>query len=236
MSRNSPHRLLMALTVVASFAARANASVFETIPLGGYANFDVADNVANSPQGSDVLLGGIPFDMTNGRGYRAPFVNETQLEETIIFDDLSIAAPETVFLMLNSAWGIAGTHVSDIFIETSSGLQMSVPIVEGINIRDYAESPNWVNSVTDPMSIEVLSSIHPPTGWNSRIDRYQIELPLSWTAEILDSITIHSFPGPMNGGTLHLQGGITVQSIPEPSSALLLGAAGLAAICRRRSE
>jgi len=194
---------------------------FTMLNLGKYANWNIRDNYKDIPTGEQVILAGIPFDMSTGKGYRAPYSGESQQEDTIRFDGLDIARPESVYLLVNTAHGIPDTKVAEIALHMRSGLSFTYSLVVGKQIRCYMKGGHDPDITVDEHCTEVFQGKDVDSGLPLRIDILQIEVPAHYQDEILNSIEIKLLPGPRRGGILLMHSAPTIRS--QSSASVLPG-------------
>gem|GEM_PF-2162158 len=145
--------------------------------------------------------------------------------------DLSVSlfGADSVYTIINSAWGEKGNTVGSVRFIGTGGLVHTVNLVEGFNVRDhYNNTSAYTDELTDPNSMNVFTS---STG--VRLDMQKFDLPDEFLTQTLTSIQFTSAGGSPQGQPF--LAAATVMAIPEPETyALLLSGLALVGVVIRR--
>ena len=142
---------------------------------------------------------------------------------------VSLFGADSVYTIINSAWGQNKATVGSVRFVGTGGLDYTVDLVEGFNVRDhYNNTSAYTDDLTDPNSMNVFTS---STG--VRLDMQTFDLPDSFLTQTLTSIQFTSAGGDPQGQPF--LAAATVKAIPEPATyALLLAGLSLAGVVIRR--
>jgi hypothetical protein len=145
--------------------------------------------------------------------------------------DLSVNlfGADSVYTIINSAWGENSNTVGSVRFIGTGGLDYTVNLVEGFNVRDHYNNPkDYTDDLTDPNSMNVFTS---STG--VRLDMQKFDLPDAFLTQTLTSIQFTSAGGSPQGQPF--LAAATVMAIPEPETyALLLAGLTLTGVVIRR--
>ncbi|MDD2761883.1 MAG: hypothetical protein PHH11_16520, partial [Methylomonas sp.] len=141
-------------------------------------------------------LGGVPFNLqTDADGDNVFWGTELNLKTYSGSSSLTLTlAPHlygatTVYTLINSAWGTAGSNVGSITFVADNGDSHTVQLVEGVNVRDHYYG-SYVNTVSaDYVTLNVMGSNTPDT---SHLDMQAFALPTSFATKTLTGIVFTS--------------------------------------------
>ena len=251
LSRSFPSSLTStfrpAMLIVAALAAcsatSAMAQVFTTITLTPVANARL--------QATWPTFTGVPYPQGNQTWASVPWNLGTGGNNAWFSRVASGGNPRSVTIPINVT-GATSVHTlmntwqgntsQNLYVELqfagSSGSTFTTTFFGGVHIRDWFQGI-YTNSVTSPNTTANVYSINVgPNGGTgtSRLDMQTIALPAAFASQTLTSLTIRDFGADPNGtfGQRSFIYGLTVNSIPSPSAATLLGLGGLMAARRRR--
>ena len=204
--------------------AKSKGDFFTQINLGDY-NYDYIANTpgniflgahAQYPTGA-VALGNVPFAIpsTGNNIWSAHIDTDKMLNIT----NLSINNASQVHMLVNTFWGTTDqTRGATVKVYGSGGAVSEAILVGNSHMRDYLNG-SYTNSINNTTTKEVFTA---GTGGAAvRLDKFQFDLPAAFQTQQLTRIELVD-----NGGTSVSRvftAGITVQSVPEPSSVCLLG-------------
>lgn len=159
-------------------------------------------------------LGGVPFELqTDADGDNvfwgtnlnlSTFSGSSSLTLTLA---TNLYGATTVYTLINSAWGTAGSNVGSISFNADNGDTYTVQLVEGVNVRDHYYD-GYVNTVSSSaVTTNVIGSDTPGT---AHLDMQAFTLPSSFKTETLTSIVFTSTGSSATG--LPFLAGVTVQA------------------------
>jgi len=233
--------LVVASVVGLGIIAGAQAGPFTPVDFSQFYNFNPQSQYG-FPSGAQSFAG-VPFQMTvdqNGNdSWQSVFMPCNLCSITV---PVGVAGVATIYTLLSTWWGEAGTLGGTVTANGSAGDHFTYKLIAGDNIRTYPiltnqgignirdYNPNAFTSdfLGDPSAQQVFLNC-----CGQRVDMQTIALPDVFAGETLDSITFTTINVP-SYWTEFLQG-ITVEA-PEPGTLTLFGV-GLAALAwsRRRS-
>lgn len=202
-----------------------------TIPLPTYnerlQTFPGAGN--QFPEGN-VTLGGIPFSIPSG----AENIWDSQLApgsnpRTLVVP-VNLFGVQTVYSLVNTLWGSfqPPPGLASIQFNGSLGASYTFNLVGNSDIRDFLFNV-FTNSINNTTTTNVFNA---GSGFGNavRLDMQTIVLPAAFQTQTLTDITFVD-----NGGTndqrIFVAGlSVAVAAVPEPTSLLLIGTAGVVAL------
>ncbi|MCQ8106081.1 hypothetical protein NP590_18370 [Methylomonas sp. SURF-2] len=159
-------------------------------------------------------LGGIPFELqTDADGDNvfwgtnlniSNFSGSSSLTLTLA---TNLFGATTVYTLINSAWGNAGSNVGSITFKASNGDTHTVQLVEGVNVRDHYYG-SFVNTVSS--SAVTLNVIGTNQSGTAHLDMQAFALPSAFQNETLTSIVFTSTGSSSTG--LPFLAGVTVRA------------------------
>ena len=159
-------------------------------------------------------LGGVPFELqTDADGDNVFWGTDLNLSTFSGSSSLTLTlatnlyGATTVYTLINSAWGTAGSNVGSITFNASNGDTYTVQLVEGVNVRDHFYG-GYVNTVSS--STVTTSVIGSDTPGTAHLDMQAFALPASFAGETLTSIVFTSTGGSATG--LPFLAGATVRA------------------------
>lgn len=232
--------ILFTIIAAALSASCAYGGAFYNISITGIANWNLSTFYQAPPTG-DNSFDGIPFTIAP-QGSNVFFSQDAGMGSSnpVVADmDVNISHPKCAYIL------IAGTDVrllfqgrqmGDIVFRYADSTSTIFPLVVGDTIRDWVTYPERVTTTANP----AVSTVWRGTsqgGWGYReavID--MLTLPLRQEST-LTGITFHDKSAELlddAGPGIYIHG-VTIESVPEPSSLLplLCGLGGLLALRRR---
>ena len=217
-------------------SAVSAAPIFTSIDLSGVANERLQGRNADYPTGQGVLLGGVPFDIPVGRNtWQA--ANAAGGGSSVVSLTLPIGLDNVtgVHTLINTLWGVSGTPaLATLRFTFDDGTVFLKQLVGDVDIRDYYAN-TFTNAINGTTTVRVFfTDTVGSAGPNRyRLDKQFIDLS-AFRDKTLVSLTLVD-RGDQNVQRVFLAG-VTVQSVPEPSSLMVfaVGAVGLLARARRR--
>lgn len=244
-SRGDRFARLSVQALIVAIGLAAHESRGGTVDLQPFVNANLRDTTfyfmgSNFPPGGTTLTNaGVSFTLANGPGGAAGtgtaqtyYVNGSTPASVDI--SVNIANPVIVDTLINSTTGTFGDTVGSVEFKATGGLDYSVDLVEGQNIRDYNN-----DGFNNTIGLGTLGAMYVHTfsygNGQSRFDEQQFILPASFNTATLTDIILHGPSANATANGLPFLAAATVATVPEPSSLLLMSlAAGMIAGWRWR--
>ncbi len=152
--------------------------IFQAVPLGNFANGSLSDDYASPPTGQQ-MLGGVPFDL-DGRAFKS----QAQPSPNDVFPTkgalaAGIARVEQVHVLLTAGDAFIrwqGQTVGRITLVFDAAPQLDVPLVLGLNLREWHASDNVVSSAPGARQVWQGPIVGRPD-LNGTLDMLTIEVP-----------------------------------------------------------
>ena len=226
---SAPKQRLVAATAavaVASFMSQAQAAQTQVdISSQVDSNLQTWSDGGLYPLGGTTLsYQGINFTLADYPGGGTGIVEALGNDSHPISVD--IPGAETVYVLVNSAWGSAGSTIGSLVFSGTGGAAYTDTLVEGTNVRDHYYN-TFVNSATD-----IYNTFQWGTGTYQqtvRLDEYVIDLPSSFLGQTLTSITLNGINAGSPQGAPFLAAATVASGVPEPSTWVMM-LAGFAAL------
>jgi hypothetical protein len=242
--------LVAAVILLGACAAQAQ---YTEIDLGSQINGDLRLYGGGSNYqlgGSQLTVGGVPFGLATLSNnpsslgiVQSPFTHNAQAVGDNGLFNFTFAVPAgiqatTIYSLMNSSWGSpSGTNIGKLVVTGTLGETATLNLVIGANIRDHYNNI-YVNTLSDGtvVSTYFLNQVANSTGGPDRLDRQQLILPASFAGDTISTISFQGFAAGFGTGNAFLAG-LTLVSVPEPTTLglLALGATALLFRCRRKS-
>ena len=88
--------------------------------------------------GTSLTIGGVAFTLATRTGGGTGVIQAPAVGSPTAFDvPVSVANPNTVYALINSTYGVYGDTVGSVEFKATGGLDYSVNLVEGQDIRDH---------------------------------------------------------------------------------------------------
>lgn len=225
-------RFLPAACAAVASLCLASAASAGTVDLSAYVNSDAKTYTSGSdyPNGL-VTIGGIDF-LISSIGNGGTGVIQLGSDESVSIADNETGV-DTAYVIVNSGYGVAGKNIGSLTFLGAGSDQISVDLIEGVNIRDHWTAYN--NVATD-----IFATATYPGGNRFDVYRYDISaLGGTLTGIEFASTSLANFPNGqpfLAAVTTTFEG--AVGGVPEPASWALMisgfGLAGAALRARRR--
>lgn len=231
---NKMIRILLAIGLVLMLSVTAWCQVsYHPVNLATYANFDLNYDGTAYPDGR-TNLGGIPFDIPTV-GYSEWCAQyATGANPRILDIDVGLSSAVEVQTLINTAWGQPGPSCY-CWLEFfgSEGAYYRKDLIGDVDLRDIREN-TWTNTINGTTTVNVWQGVSPSIGAMHRTDKQSILLPAAFQSQRLVRVRLTDVGD--EGFQRVLIYGLTVGTVPEPSSvlALLCGIAGLGGMSRLR--
>ena len=224
--------------VTAAVAARAQ--FYTEIDISSQVNADIQTYTYgnNYPTGgSELNVGGVPFGLglLNNTPDTTGVVqtpNNGGQAESYTFSVQPGTYATALYTLINTSWGEAGVNEGSVVVTGSGGETATLDLIEGFNVRDHAETI-FCNTYTDPTVVPANFGM-PATGL-VRLDRQMLVLPSSFTGDTVASITFNGIGNGEPDGSPFLAG-MTLETVPEPGSLVVLGLGTLILVVRRARQ
>ena len=180
-----PHRVFLALLVVACCGVAQGALFFAPIDLQPYGNahYKWPYEGAAIPEGN-VTLGGVPFYLPDSdtSGWDSRGTGTTSVDIPI-----GLAGVREVHTLINSRWGDVGPYTKLEFFG-SDGAFYEKSLYGNSDMRDWLRL-SWTNTINNTTTVNVWSG--PCPNWGGRqcdIDKQQIVLPPAFHTQTLEKV------------------------------------------------
>jgi hypothetical protein len=139
-----------------------------------------------------------------------------------------------LYTLLNTTAGTSGSNVGSIVVTGTGGETATLSLIEGSNIRDH-NNDGFANTLSDPTVLPTYFLNGAPTTQSiqTRLDRQQLVLPVTFAGDTIASITFEGVADPTTGAAFLT--GLTLENVPEPSVIAMM-ALGAVAMLRVRSR
>ena len=154
----------------------------------------------NYPNGTDYPVGGtnltvagVAFTLANYPGGGTGVIQTPNQSNPSSFDvSVNVADPTNVYTLINSTWGVYGAKAGAVEFKATGGLDYTVNLVEGQNIRDYNN-----DGCNNTIGQGALGGIYLGTssfgGGQVRFDKLGFTLPSSFQSATLTDVILHGY-------------------------------------------
>ena len=225
-SRKSPGPILLCFAIplllgYSSGLARAGGVSVDIHPYVN-ANLHNYTNGSHYPPGGTILTnGGISFTLADyGNTTDLGAIQTPSSPPASAFDiPVSIADPVVIYTLINSAYGEFGHTVGSVEFKATGGVDYSVNLVEGQDIRDH-NNDGFNNTIGDGAlgSLYIHTFSYGPV----RLDEQEFVLPASFNTATLTDIILHGTGNYPNGEPFLAGATVQLSSLPEPASLLMM--------------
>jgi len=247
-------RRLLTLALILFFGLSTRVAYASTsVDLQTQVNADLQTqytNGSNYPSGGTILTNGnVSFTLaygpngTSGTGtlQTGPFNPSSAVNipvSTSTFDiKVNIADPGTVYTLINSAYGLLNQTIGSVEFKATGGLDYTVNLVEGQNIRDH-NNDGWNNLIGSGSLGHMYINTFSFAGGQVRLDEQAFVLPTSFQSATLTDIILNGTGNP-DGEPFLAAATVTSSTetaVPEPPSLVMVSlVVGMVAGWRRRN-
>jgi hypothetical protein len=232
--------VVLAGTVLGGPVTRALADTFSPVDFSSQANWTWSGTESpghGQPSGvylpgaptGQTSLGGVPFDITsNAAGDQAwsGFIANTGSGSASITINVNTYGVTNVYTLINTIWGEDGGPYAALIFTGSGGETYTKYLYSDVDMRDY----NLYNTVNiNGTTTTNVFSVYPDIFYRQgALDMQDITLPAAFATDTLATIQL------VDNGNLNVQrvilDGVTVESVPEPSTRALLTAGAIALV------
>lgn len=227
----------LALILSAAIIGIAAQAADVTLSITGIANASYVGIMPGFPSGT-AILGNVTFDLPSSRPRWGSNVNGPDASVTLTTNVANVGNVNLLLFTGNtySDEMSIGDQVGQITLSFASGATQVVPLLVGVNIREWAIGVNAgravINTFTDPNYQEVYRGNN---NGGVLVAVNMLTIPVS-DAPTLTGITIADQSGIFIGRADPEINwlGATVQTVPEPSTVFMLGSAAFFLSLRRK--
>ena len=188
-------------------------------------------NGADFPAGgTSVTVGGVGFTLATVAGGGTGLVaTHAQSPPSAIDVAVNVPNPTTVYALINSAWGEYGYLAGAVEFKATGGLDYSVNLVEGQDIRDYNN-----DGFDDTIGGGALGHIYLGSvyygGGQVRFDKLGFNLPANFQSATLTDVILHGYGNDPNGAPWMAAATVATGSVAVPTRTALRATTASAAI------
>lgn len=244
-------KVLSAGTAIAALALASSAQAqYTEINIGSQANSDLdtysPDTGVYPSGGGQLTVAGVPFataelnNTANTFGIvQSPSADVLDTEASGPFNfEFSVPAgtqAQALYCLMDSVWGSYGENVGSVIVSGTHGETATLTLTEGVNIRD-CHNDGFENSISDPTVVSTYFANGTTTtsaDAEMRLDRQELVLPSTFAGDTIASIDFQGTAQGIGGGDAFIAG-MTLSTVPEPSTFALAGLGGAALLLWRR--
>jgi hypothetical protein len=169
--------------------------------------------------GTSLTVGGVAFTLANYPGGGTGVIQTPNQSSPSAFDvPVKIADPTTVYTLINSAAGIYGDTVGAIEFKATGGLDDTVNLVEGQDIRDH-NNGGYNNTIGQGNLGAIYLNTASFGGGQVRLDQQGFKLPSSFQSATLTDIILLGYGNGSKGNPFLAAATVTSSppSSPPPS-------------------
>ena len=143
--------------------------------------------------GTSLTIGGVAFTLANYTGGGTGVIQTPNQSKPSSFDvAVNIANPTTVYTLINSAYGVYGDTVGAVEFKATGGLDYTVNLVEGGDIRDH-NNFEFNNTIGRGALGGNYLGTASYGGGQVRLDKLGFTLPSSFQSSTLTDIILHGY-------------------------------------------
>jgi VCBS repeat-containing protein len=179
-------------------------TTYEPLDISNLVNADLTlySGGSNYPQnGGLVTVAGVTFQLATGPNNDTSVVQGSwdgsvgdiaipRDSQTFLISP-NLFGVTTVYTLINSAFGTAGTNIGSLVFYAQSGATFTYNLIEGFNVRDHYQD-GFVNSATDLAGTIDFGPL-------DRFDMQKILLPAAFASDTLVRIDFNTFGQGVNG-------------------------------------
>ncbi len=166
------------------------------VNINPYVNSNVQKyaNGSNYPAGGTTLtVEGVEFTLANYPGGGTGIIQTPNRSSSSSFDvPVNVANPTTVYTLINSQWGVYGDTVGAVEFKATGGLDYTVNLVEGQDIRDH-NNGGFNNTIGQGSLGGIYLGTASFGGGQVRLDEQGFTLPSSFQSSTLTDIILHGY-------------------------------------------
>ena len=142
------------------------------------------------PGGTQLTVAGVPFTLADYPGGGAGDIQTPESKVSAFDVPVSIDNPGTVYTLINSTYGVFGDTIGSVEFKATGGLDYTVHLVEGQDIRDHNR-----DGFNNTIGQGALGGLYVGTasfaGGQVRLDEQAFALPASFHSATLTDIILH---------------------------------------------
>jgi hypothetical protein len=209
------HILITLILMAFLFAIRGGAQagvplVYKTVGFPQYYNDEITNRDADYPEGNNLVLGGIPFNIPAGQNNIWWSGSAGGSDPQVLEIMINLPFVREVHTLINTGWGAGGGPYAYLEFFGSAGAYFKKDLYGDVDIRDW-NAGSYTNSINGTTTINVIS-----TKKNHRVDKQVIVLPPEFARQTL--VNMRMVDNGANGFQRTYLQGLTVGLNPPPSS------------------
>jgi choice-of-anchor C domain-containing protein len=158
-----------------------------------YVNSNLQTYNSDFPSGGTSLaVGGVAFTLADYPGGTGVIQTDNTPRPNSFDVKVNIADPTTVYTLINSWWGVYADTAGAIEFKATGGLDYSVNLVEGQNIRDF-NNYTYNNTIGQGALGRTYLGTYSIDGGAARLDAQGFPLPSSFQSATLTDIILHGY-------------------------------------------
>ncbi len=166
------------------------------VNINPYVNLNIKTYVNGSDYpngGTNETVAGVKFTLANYPGGGTGVIATPSQSNPSSFDiSVNVADPTNVYTLINSTWGTYGDKAGAVEFKATGGLDYTVNLVEGQNIRDY-NNDGFNNTIGQGALGGTYLGTASFGGGQVRFDEQGFTLPTSFQSATLTDIILHGY-------------------------------------------
>jgi hypothetical protein len=184
-----------------SLECRASLSSLVQIDLTKYVNSNLqtyTNGTLYPKGGTQVTVQSVPFTLASNHGMGTWVIQAPQSKVSSFDVKVSVANPSTVYTLINSTFGALGKTVGSVEFKATGGLDYTVNLVEGQDIRDHNRFV-YNNVIGQGTLGRIYMGTASYAGGQVRLDEQAFALPAGFRSATLTDVILHGSGNYPNG-------------------------------------